>query len=181
MTDETGSVTHWIAATERPQVMLERSWTRRSLNYSDHCIDDDEPLRNGVRQPSNAQWWVLVTVSLCLVAAWPSDADKSLALKFVNWAVDPRGELPVLPGPLAPGQGDDVDAVDSHDLQTRTYDELYAKGGWTRKRLELKVANDPFEPGTERQVLTAIGVLTALLAWRLGGRKTNPTGEATEG
>ena len=122
-------------------------------------------------QPDNAQWWTLVIVALFLVVAWPADADKSLALKLVNWAVDPKDELPILPGPFALGQGDDVTAVDSHDLQTRMYDELYHKGGWTRMRLELKVATDPFNAATERQVLTGIGVLTAFLVWRFGARK----------
>ena len=52
------------------------------------------------------------------------------------------------------------------------YDALYLKGGWTRKRLELKVAGDPFDPGTERQLLTVVGVVVALLAWRLGARRS---------
>jgi len=124
-----------------------------------------------VWRASNAQWWVLVTVAVCIVVAWPSDNDRSLALKLTNWAVDPRDELPILPGPLAIGQGDDLDAVEAHDLQVRMYDELYNKGGWARRRLELKVASDPFSPSTERQVLTGIGVLTAFLVWRFGGRK----------
>lgn len=122
-------------------------------------------------QPNNAQWWILVIVALLLVAVWPSDTDKSLALKVVNWAVDPKDELPILPPPFGPGQGDDVDAVEIHDSLTRTYDTLYTKGGWTRMRLELKVANDPFNPSTERQVLTGIGVLTAFLVWRFGAGK----------
>jgi len=33
--DATGKVTSWIAATEPPQVMLERGWTRRSLKAGD--------------------------------------------------------------------------------------------------------------------------------------------------
>ena len=124
-----------------------------------------------MRQPTNAQWWILFVVALLLVAVWPSADDRSLAVKFVNWAVDPRDTLPVLPGPFAPGQGDDLETVNAHDLQTRMYDELYDKGGWTRLRLELKVASDPLDPGTERQVLTAIGVATAFLVWRFGGVK----------
>jgi hypothetical protein len=122
-----------------------------------------------VRQPNNTQWWMLLVVALLLVAAWPSAGDRSLAAKFVNWAVDPTDSLPVLPGPFAPGQGDDLDTVDAHDLQTRMYDELYDRGGWTRRRLELKVAGDPWDPGTERQLLTAIGVLAVFLVWRFGG------------
>ena len=124
-----------------------------------------------VWQPSNAQWWVLVTVAAFVVVAWPSDNDRSLALKLTNWAVDPKDELPILPGPFALGQGDDVHSVESHDLQTRMYDELYNRGGWTRTRLELKVANDPFNPATERQILTGIVVLTAFLVWRFGAPK----------
>jgi hypothetical protein len=123
-------------------------------------------------QPSNTQWWFLTLVALLIVAVWPSNEDKSLALKFVNWAVDPKDTLPVDPGPLALGLGDDPVAVDQHDLQEQEYYRLYGQGGWTRRRLLLKVANDPFDPGTERQVLAGIAVLTVLLVWRLGGVKT---------
>ena len=124
-----------------------------------------------MRQPNNAQWWTLLVVALVLVAVWPPADGRSLAVKFVNWAVDPADRLPTLPGPFAPGQGDDLETVNVHDLQTRMYDELYDKGGWTRLRLELKVANDPFDPGTERQVLTGIGVLAAFLFWKFGGAR----------
>lgn len=117
-------------------------------------------------RPGNAQWWILLVVALLLVAMWPPAADRSLALKFVNWAVDPAGTLPTLPGPLALGQSDDPALVDASDLQTRMYDELYSKGGWTRLRLELKVADDPFNRATERQLLVAVGVLTAFVIWR---------------
>ena len=123
-------------------------------------------------RPSNVHWWVLVIVALLIVFVWPPRDDRSLAAKFVNWAVDPGNELPILPGQLPPGLGDDPDAVAAHDLQTQQYDALYLKGGWTRKRLELKVAGDPFNPATERQVLVAIGVLTAFIVWRIGGRST---------
>jgi hypothetical protein len=33
--DEKGSVAHWVAATEPPLVMVERGWTRKSLNAGD--------------------------------------------------------------------------------------------------------------------------------------------------
>ena len=33
--DEKGTVVSWVAATEPPQVMLERGWTRKSLNQGD--------------------------------------------------------------------------------------------------------------------------------------------------
>lgn len=35
VTDEKGTVAHWVVATEPPQVMLERGWTRRSLKFGD--------------------------------------------------------------------------------------------------------------------------------------------------
>jgi hypothetical protein len=91
-------------------------------------------------------------------------------VKFVNWIVDPRDELPVLPEQLALGLGDDPDAVAAHDAVTQHYDALYARGGWMRRRLELKVAADPFNPSTERQLLTLAAVVVAFLAWRLGTR-----------
>jgi hypothetical protein len=122
-------------------------------------------------QPGNAQWWILLIAALLLVALWPPSEDRSLAIKFVNWAVDPSDTLPTLPGPLALGQSDDPNAVDAHDLQARMYDELYDKGGWTRVRLQLKIANDPFNRSTERQLLVAMGVLTAFVVWRSGTRR----------
>jgi hypothetical protein len=121
-------------------------------------------------QPNNSQWWLLVLCSVLIVAAWPPRDGKSLAAKFVNWAADPANELPTLPDQLALGQGDDPDAVNARDMQVQQYDALYLKGGWTRKRLELKVAGDPFDPATERQLLTVSGVVVALVAWRLGAR-----------
>jgi hypothetical protein len=60
--------------------------------------------------------------------------------------------------------------VAANDLQTQQYDALYLKGGWTRRRLELKVARDPIDPSTEQQLLTAIGVLTAFVIWRRAAR-----------
>ncbi len=126
---------------------------------------------SSVWQPNNFQWWILAVVALLIVFLWPSNVDKSLAAKFVNWAVDPRNELPVLPDTLPLGQGDDPVAVEAHDLVTQQYDALYLKGGWTRKRLELKVAGDPFNPSTTRQMLTVIGVGTAFLVWRFAGQK----------
>ena len=117
-------------------------------------------------QPGTRQWWTLLVVALLIVIVWPPTDDRSLAVKLVNWAVDPRDRLPILPGPLTFGQGDDPEAVEAHDLQTRMYDELYEKGGWTRTRLELKVWRDPFNPATERQLLIALGVVAAFVVWR---------------
>jgi hypothetical protein len=123
--------------------------------------------RNSQPGTGEARWWLLFFAALLVVCAWPPHDDKSLAMKFVNWAVDPTGALPVLPDALAIGQGDDPAAVEAHDRQTQQYDALYLKGGWTRRRLELKVAGDPFNPATERQILMLIGLATAIGFWRL--------------
>ncbi|HVH27953.1 MAG TPA: hypothetical protein VM818_14390 [Vicinamibacterales bacterium] len=125
-------------------------------------------------RPNNRQWWLLVGVVLFIVCAWPSTGDRSLLCKLVNWSVDPWNELPVLPEQLPLGLGDDPDAVAARDTIVQQYDALYLKGGWTRTRLELKVARDPFNPSTERQLLTALGGLTVLVAWKLGGEASNP-------
>src|SRR5262245_22531671 len=122
-------------------------------------------------QPNTRQWWTLLIVALLIVFAWPPSEDRSLAVKFVNWVVDPRDHLPTLPGPLSFGQGDDPAAVEAHDLQTRMYDELYEKGGWTRRRLELKVWRDPFNASTERQLLIGLGVIAAFIVWRASGER----------
>ena len=122
-------------------------------------------------QPNKLQSWLLVVVALLIVFVWPPSNDASLAVKFVNWAVDPTGALPILPAQLALGLGDDPDAVNARDMQVQQYDALYLKGGWTRTRLELKVARDPFNPSTERQLLIALAVVTTFLAWRLGGSR----------
>jgi hypothetical protein len=119
----------------------------------------------------NLQWWLLLLVSLAIVLVWPPRDDRSLAVKLVSWAVDPRDELPVLPEQLSLGLSDDPLAVENHDRAVRQYDALYNEGGWTRRRLQLKVATEPFDPATERQVLTGIAVVTAFLALRLAARR----------
>ena len=124
-------------------------------------------------QPNNLQWWILAVCAVLIVTAWPPSEGKSLAAKFVNWAVDPMNQLPTLPDQLSLGSGDDPDAVNARDMQVQQYDALYLKGGWTRKRLELKVARDPFNPSTERQLLVGLAVATAFLVWRFGGAPKN--------
>ena len=117
-------------------------------------------------QPDNRQWWILLVTALAVIALWPPSDDRSLAMKFVNRAVDPNGTLPTLPDPLDFAQGDDLPSVEAHDLQTRMYDEAYDKGALMRLRMDLRDAADPFNPATERQVLVALGVLVAFLVWR---------------
>lgn len=122
-------------------------------------------------QPSNGQWWVLALVALFIALAWPSNDEKSLGMKIVNWAVDPRQQLPILPEQLPISEDHEVAAVEAHDLQVRMWDEIYDRGGVGRLRLQLKTANDPFDSGTERQVLALFGVATAFVVWRYGGTK----------
>ena len=131
-------------------------------------------------RPNNFQWWLLVVVALLMVFVWPPTGRQESRGQVRELGCGPRDELPVLPDQLALGLGDDPDAVAAHDLQTQQYDALYLKGGWTRKRLELKVARDPFNPSTERQVLTGIGVLTAFVVWRIAaGSRQAPKSCAT--
>ena len=92
-------------------------------------------------------------------------------MKAVNYLADPTDSLPRLPGPLALGVDDDADAVAEHDGMTMDYERLYDSSWWMRTRLELKVARDPFNPSTERQLLVAFGVIAALLVWRLDARR----------
>ena len=49
VTDEKGVVSHWIAATEPPQVMLERGWSRRSLKEGDEVTVYVFAAKNGAK------------------------------------------------------------------------------------------------------------------------------------
>ena len=105
-------------------------------------------------------------------SSWPlpPNGDKSLIAKCVNWAVDPAGDLPVLPPQLGYGVGDDPQAVEERDAQVRRYDGLYNRGGWTRMRLEVKVAGDPLPRGTERQLLLALAAAGIFAVFMLSRR-----------
>lgn len=46
-------------------------------------------------------------------------------MTFVNWAVDPAGQLPMLPRQLPIGPGDESDAVEAHDAVVRHDDAAY--------------------------------------------------------
>jgi hypothetical protein len=122
-----------------------------------------------VRRPSDRAWWLLLLIALAVVAAWPPQNGRSLALKATSWLVDPTDTLPILPPQLGFGMGDDVTAVEVRDEMVRRYDEMYGRGGLTRLRMDLKVAEDPFTPATERQLLLVFGVVAAFLVWRFEG------------
>ena len=123
-----------------------------------------------MRTPTPWHWWSIVVAALAIVVMWPPVDGKSLGMTVVNWAVDPWGELPILPPPLGRGASDDVEAVEAHDAEVRRFDEFNMKGGWTRRRLLLKVANDPFDKSITRQLLSGLAVLSALVFWRVAGR-----------
>ena len=117
------------------------------------------------------QWSVIWIVSVLLILGWPPDAGRSLAIKTVNWLADPMGELPALPSQLPMGLDDNGDAVAAHDAQEAEYNRQYASSSVTRLRMTLKASTDPFDPATERQILTGVGILSALAVWRLDKRK----------
>jgi len=114
--------------------------------------------------------WVLFATALLLVAAWPPDEGRSLLVKGVNWVVDPADVLPVLPPQLGFGLSDDPQAVEVRDELVRRYDQAYRSDSLTRQRLLLKVAEDPFDRTTERQLLLVLGVVVAFVVWRRGAR-----------
>ena len=74
-----------------------------------------------------------------------------------------------LPAQLGYGVGDDPVAVEERDALVRAYDALYSKGGWTRTRLEMKVAGDPLTPSTQRQLLLVFGAVAVFVVWRFTG------------
>ena len=120
-----------------------------------------------MQAPTRWQWRLLVAAALAIVALWPPDGGKSLAITFVNWAADPAGQLPVLPPQLPIGSGDDPEAVERRDAIVQRYDAAYAEGEWTRRRLALKVAGEPLRPPLMRQLLLAAAVILAAIAWRV--------------
>ncbi len=78
-------------------------------------------------------------------------------MKAVHWVVDPAGTLPALPPPLPPGLGDNGEAVAEHDAIEAEYYRLYNSSAFTRWRMRVKGADDPFnlDPTTTRQLLVA--------------------------
>lgn len=117
---------------------------------------------------------MLVASALLLVALWPPEGGRSLAVQAVRWAADPSGALPVLPEQLPVGMGDDPQAVEVRDEMVRAYDAAWDEGGLTQLRLRMKDARDPLPPATLRQLLLGAGVLLAGIAWRIASRRTTP-------
>lgn len=123
-------------------------------------------------QPNTAQWRIVWIVTVLLILCWPPDKGRSLGVKITNWLADPRNALPTMPEQLPIGLDDNGDAVTEHDALEAEYHRQYESSAMTRFRMTLKVAKDPFDPSTERQILTAIGLLSALAVWRINGKRT---------
>jgi hypothetical protein len=121
-------------------------------------------------QPNRAQWAIVWTVAVVLILAWPPDSGRSLGMKALNWLADPADALPTLPPPLPMGLDDDGDAVAAHDAQESAYYERRDSSTLTRWRMQLKEATVPIDPQTARQLLVALAVASALVAWRLDRR-----------
>ena len=109
-------------------------------------------------------------VSILLILFWPPEHGRSLAIKTVNWLADPNDELPVLPPQLPIGLDDNGDAVALHDALTAEYYRRFESSRWTRLRMKLRDATEPFDVTTERQILAGIGLLGALAVWKLNGK-----------
>jgi hypothetical protein len=124
-----------------------------------------------VWQPSRAQWRIIWPLALFIVLAWPGGDGRSLGVKALNWIADPQQTLPSLPPQLPMGLDDDGDAVAAHDAQEMEYFRALDGSSLTRFRIRMKEANDPFESSTERQLVVGVGVLGALLIWRLQAKK----------
>ena len=121
-------------------------------------------------QPNAAQWRSIWIVAVLLILAWPEE-NQSLAIKAINWGVDPFRSLPPTPSPLAAGLGDDVDAVQRHDAEETVYYNLYNTSRISRLRLQLRDLRDPLDPSTERQLLVGAAILIALSIWRAETKK----------
>ena len=122
-------------------------------------------------QPNTFQWRVIWIVAVLLILGWPPDRGRSLGTKAVNWLADPANSLPAMPEPLPAGLDDNGDAVAAHDAEAAEYYRLYTSSRVTRLRMRLKAAGEPFDPGTERQILVGIAILSALAVWRLNAKK----------
>ena len=108
--------------------------------------------------------WALFLTAVLIVVVWPPQEDRSLFVKLVNWAVDPADTLPFLPPQLDFGLSDDPQAVEMRDELVHRYDIAYNSGAFTRWRLSLKTAKDPFNHSTERQLLLLLATVVTFIA-----------------
>jgi hypothetical protein len=119
-----------------------------------------------VAEARRSPWPVVAALVAALAVFWPPDGGRSLAVKAINWIADPRQELPRKPSPLAIGVDDDADIVAAHDNEEHAYEAMYRESWQGRLRLELRDAEDPLEPSTERPLLVAAAAIIALWALR---------------
>jgi len=118
-------------------------------------------------QPNRAQWSIIWTVAVLIVLVWPPDGGYSLGVKLVRWGVDPTHSLPDMPAALPMGLEDNGDAVAAHDADAQEYYRVYNSSAVSRRRMEWKETDEPFERSTARQLLVGLAVLSALALWRL--------------
>jgi hypothetical protein len=104
------------------------------------------PYHGAMFQPNKRQWRVIWVVATAVLLLWP------------------LGDSPSLPM----GVGDDGEAVMQHDMQTAQYYDAWDSSAWTRTRIRVRDWRPGVSPATERQILIAFVVLSALLVWRLG-------------
>jgi len=123
-----------------------------------------------VWRPNSSQWRLIWILAVVIVLFWPGQQSRSLAVKALNWVADPRNTLPRLPGEFSLEDGEEPNAVATHDSQEAEYERVYASSRLSRLRIRLRDMPDPFDASTQQQVLLAIGVLGGLLVWRLGDR-----------
>jgi len=119
-----------------------------------------------VADARRSPWPVVAALIAALAVFWPPDGGRSLAVKAINWLADPRQELPRKPSPLAIGVDDDADIVAAHDNEEHAYDAMH-RGPWMgRLRLDMRDAEDPLEPSTERPLLVAAAAVVAVWVFR---------------
>jgi hypothetical protein len=78
VTDDKGATTHWTAATEPPQVMLERGWTRKSLTIGEQVTVYIFVAKNGA-PVGNLQKIVLANGTELVAVPFPAGAPAAAA------------------------------------------------------------------------------------------------------
>ena len=122
--------------------------------------------------PTRSMARAVVVVNSSMLARVPGPAERE-ATDAESYPADNIAELVgagVLTAPLPIGLDDNGDAVTEHDALEAEYYRQYTSSSFTRLRLRLKSASEPFEPATERQILVGIAVLSVLAIWRLGAK-----------